>query len=178
MEHTSVQDEALREASLVFYKEDMIRLDELIEEFLRASKAKCAFLVDRDGHLVTRKGFTQSIEPSTISALVAGSFAATREMARLLGEEQFSLMFHQGERDNIQLSIVGNRAILAVIFDERTNVGLVRIYTKEATDKLAKVFKDIEARQAAGFVSPPMEGDFGSSAGSRLDDVFGGSAEG
>ena len=53
----------------------------------------------------------------TISALVAGSFAATKEMARLLGEDEFTAMFHQGERDNIQLSLVGDRTLLTILFD-------------------------------------------------------------
>jgi len=45
--------------------------------------------------MVTCCGDTKSIDHQTISALVAGSYAATREMAKLLGEVEFSVLFHQ-----------------------------------------------------------------------------------
>ncbi|MEK7271047.1 MAG: roadblock/LC7 domain-containing protein [Planctomycetota bacterium] len=169
-----VPDNALREAQVSFYKEDMDRLDHFLDEFLRKSRAKSALLVDRSGHPITRKGFVQDLDVETVSALVAGSFAATREMAKLLGEKQFTFMFHQGERDNIQLSVVGERAILAVIFDDRTNLGLVRIYTDEVATKLTGIFSEIEKRPAGSVSPPPIEGDFGASAGDRLDDLFSG----
>ena len=170
----SVPDSALRDVQTAFYKEDMDRIDRLLEEFLRKSRAKSALLVDRSGHSITRKGFVQDLDLETVSALVAGSFAATRAMAKLLGEKQFSLMFHQGERDNIQLSVVGERAILAVIFDERTNLGLVRVYTDEASSTLAKIFEEISKRAASAAPPAPIQGDFGASAGNRLDDLFDG----
>lgn len=90
------QNERLRHDRLTFYKEDVDRIDKLLAEFLRLSGAKCALLIDKEGHLVTKRGELRTIDIDTISALVAGSFAATKEMARLLGEEEFTAMFHQG----------------------------------------------------------------------------------
>ena len=98
------KNEKLRQDRLTFYKDDIDRIEKLLAEFLRLSGAKCALLIDKEGHLVTKTGELRTIDIDTISALVAGSFAATKEMARLLGEEEFTAMFHQGERDNIQLS--------------------------------------------------------------------------
>ena len=82
----------------------------------------------------------------TISALVAGSFAATKEMARLLGEEEFTALYHQGTRDNIQLSLVGDRTLLTILFDDRTTVGMVRLYANETAKKLSDVYRDAEQR--------------------------------
>ena len=136
----------LRHDRLTFYKNDVDKIDKLLAEFLRLSGAKCALLIDKEGHLVTKRGELRTIDIDTISALVAGSFAATKEMARLLGEEEFTAMFHQGERDNIQLSLVGDRTILTVIFDESTTLGMVRLYVGEAVRKLEDLFAEI-ARQ-------------------------------
>ena len=69
-------NERLRHDRLTFYKEDIERIDRLLAEFLRLSGAKCALLIDKEGHLVTRRGEVRSIDMDTISALVAGSFAA------------------------------------------------------------------------------------------------------
>src|SRR5205085_6487908 len=139
----------------------------------KQSAAKCALLVDKDGHMVTSRGATKRIDLDTISALVAGSFAATREMAKILGEEEFTALFHQGKSDNIQLSIVGDRALLTAIFDETTTVGMVRLYATEAAKRLAAVFR----KKAAEPVAAPANGDgdagFRSGSANALDSLFG-----
>src|SRR5262249_37248534 len=138
----------LRHDRLTFYAEDMEQIDKLLGEFLRLSEAKCALLVDKDGHLVAKHGEMRSVDMDTISALVAGSFAAPKEMARLLGEAEFSALFHQGERDNIQLSLVGERTLLTILFDDRTTVGMVRLYASETAKKLALIYKQAIEREA------------------------------
>jgi len=115
-------DQELRKSRLTFYEHDLDKIDRVMEEFLKLSKARCALLVDKDGHMITRVGGDARINQDTISALVAGSFGATKEMAKILGEEEFTALFHQGASDNIQLSLVGNRTILTVIFDDSTAV--------------------------------------------------------
>ena len=128
-------DHGLRESRLVFYSDNMDQIDRVLGEFLRRAGARSAYLIDRDGHLITHVGEAGNVDPDTISALVAGSFAATKAMAKLLGEQEFSALFHQGERDNIQLSLVGGRAILTVLFDDSTTLGMVRLYTSDAVRK-------------------------------------------
>jgi predicted regulator of Ras-like GTPase activity (Roadblock/LC7/MglB family) len=164
------QDEGLRSSRLVFYKEDIERIEKVLGQFLKSANAKCALLVDKDGHLVTKQGESSSYDMDTISALVAGSFAATKQMAKLLGEEEFSVMFHQGKKDNIQLSLVGDRTILAIIFDERTTLGMVRLYAGQVSSKLATLFDDIATRKVE---AEAISKEFGQQAKSKLDDVFG-----
>ena len=163
------QNERLRHDRLTFYKEDVDRIDKLLAEFLRLSGAKCALLIDKEGHLVTKRGELRTIDIDTISALVAGSFAATKEMARLLGEEEFTAMFHQGERDNIQLSLVGDRTLLTILFDDRTTVGMVRLYANETAKKLADVYK---AALSRGDEAPGLGEAYGTDAKKSLDKLF------
>lgn len=163
-------DDSLRSTRLVFYKEDIEAIGKSLSVFLKNANAQCALLVDKDGHLVTKEGEAKSFDVDTISALVAGSFAATKQMAKLLGEEEFSLMFHQGKKDNIQLSLVGDRTILAVIFDDRTTLGMVRLYSSQVATKLGQVFKDIGDRKREG---EQISQDFGKAARGKLDDIFG-----
>ena len=165
-------NERLRQERLSFYKEDVDRIDKLLGEFLRLSGAKCALLIDKDGHLVTKRGEVRTIDMDTISALVAGSFAATKEMARLLGEEEFTALFHQGERDNIQLSLVGDRTLLTILFDDRTTVGMVRLYANEASKRLASIFRKKAA--ARGNAGPAVEDPkFTQGAADALKNVLG-----
>jgi len=164
-------DQKLRENRLVLYEAHMNQVERVMDEFLRKSGARCALLIDKDGHLVTSAGDAEGIDPDTISALVAGSFAATKEMARLLGEQEFSALFHQGEHDSIQLSLVGGRSILTVLFDDSTTLGMVRLYVTEAVRRLA----DILDRPVDGKVVDASEIDpsYGDSANKTLDDLFG-----
>ena len=161
----------LREKRLIFYQADIDKINKVLEEFLKLSDGKANILIDKEGHLVTKAGHTESYDMATVSALVAGSFAATREMARLLGEDEFSLLFHQGKRDNIQLTLIGDRTIMATIFDERTTIGMVRLYAKEATVKLTKIFEGIGEREPSE--SDQLGDDFSSEAEGRLDEFFG-----
>ena len=65
------------------------------------------------------------------------------EIAKLVGETEFSVLFHQGKKDHIHMSLVGDRSIMVVIFDDRTTIGMVRLYAKEITIELVKIFDDI-----------------------------------
>ena len=165
----SISDSTLRSTRLVFYKDDIELIDKVLAEFLRLSGSKCALLIDKEGHLVTKQGEVKTINMDTISALVAGSFAATKEMAKLLGEQQFSCLFHQGERDNIQLSLVGDRTLLTILFDDRTTVGMVRLYANETCKKLCQIFENAAKR-------PPeeqqLDDGYGDGAKNALDKFF------
>jgi predicted regulator of Ras-like GTPase activity (Roadblock/LC7/MglB family) len=163
-------DESLRSTRLVFYKEDIDKIGKVLVVFLKNANARCVLLVDKDGHLVTKEGESSTYDMDTISALVAGSFAATKQMAKLLGEEEFSIMFHQGKKDNIQLSLVGNRTILAVIFDDKTTLGMVRLYASQVSSKLSDIFTEIFARKSEG---EKVSQEFGQAAKGKLDDIFG-----
>jgi predicted regulator of Ras-like GTPase activity (Roadblock/LC7/MglB family) len=164
-------NEKLRADRLVFYTDDIERIDAELDGFLEMSAARCAMLIDRSGHLVTRRGETVSGSQDSIAALAAGSFAATREMARLLGEEAFNTLFHQGTRESIQIAQVNDRALFVIVFDERSNLGLVRFYAQEALGRLQEVLDEMEAR-------PPSEGrdslssDFSTRATAALDELF------
>ena len=155
--------------NLIIYEEEIVKIDELLKKMLKGAEAKCALLVDKDGHLITRQGFTHSLDTTALAALLAGSFASTKEIAKLVGESEFSVLFHQGKKDHIHMSIVGERSILAVIFDDRTTIGMVRLYAKETAIELAKVFQEVFDR---GRSSQGISHQFADVAQDKLDDIF------
>ncbi len=154
---------------MVFYQDDVDAINNVLNEFLKLSDSKCNILIDKEGHMVTKVGSTGDIDLQSVSALVAGSYAATREMARLLGEDEFSVLFHQGKNDSIQLTLVGERTILATVFDERTTIGMVRLYATEASEKLAKIFEVILTRPPGD--NPELE-NYSQNAKGALDFFF------
>lgn len=157
--------------TFIIYEEEINQIDQLLKKMLKGAEAKCALLVDKDGHLITRQGFTHSLDTTALAALLAGSFASTKEIAKLVGEPEFSVLFHQGKKDHIHMSIVGERSILAVIFDDRTTIGMVRLYAKETAGELARVFQEIQDRSQDS-AAPGISDDFSSMAQDKLDDIF------
>lgn len=165
--------EKMRQARLVFYEQDIEEINKILADFLDRSQAKCALLIDKEGHLVTKKGFTKSFNTDSIAALVAGSFAATKQVAQLLGETEFSVIFHQGKNENIHIGLVAERALVVVIFDDRTTLGMVRLYAEELTTKLTEtMLQSIERNKDK---NQSMGQDYGKAAEQALDDFFGSS---
>jgi len=134
--------------SLILYPEDREKINEVLKGFLREAEVKCVLLVGRDGLEIAKQGFTQNLDTAALAALAAGAYASTRELARLVGEPEFSVMFHQGKRDHIHVSTVTDRAILVALFDDRTAVGLVRLCAEEAARKVGQVFAESGERAA------------------------------
>jgi predicted regulator of Ras-like GTPase activity (Roadblock/LC7/MglB family) len=128
----------MRQARLVFYEQDVEELNKILDNFLTRAQAKCVLLIDKEGHLVTKKGFTKSFNTDSIAALVAGSFAATKQVAQMLGETEFSVLFHQGKNESIHIGLVADRALVVVIFDDRTTIGMVRLFAEELRTKLGE----------------------------------------
>lgn len=130
-------------SSLVMYDEEYQRISALIERLLREANAKVIFLVDKDGQLIAATGETEHLDTTSLASLTAGNIAATGGLAKLIGEKEFSILFHEGEKDNIHISIVGGRVILVVIFDQRSSLGLVRLRVKRAGRDLDQVLEDL-----------------------------------
>ncbi|HOP07346.1 MAG TPA: roadblock/LC7 domain-containing protein [candidate division Zixibacteria bacterium] len=162
----------MSEDTLIIYEEETRQIETLLSKMLKGAEAKCALLVDKDGHLISRQGFTQSLDTTALAALLAGSFASTKEIARLVGEDEFSVLFHQGKKDHIHMSLVGDRSILVVVFDDRTTIGMVRLYAKEVAVELAKVFDQIRENAKKEGGKSGISDDFASMAQDRLDDIF------
>ena len=160
----------MADQDLVIYEEDIVKIEALLARTLKGAEAKCALLVDKDGHLIAKQGFTHSLDTTALSALLAGSFASTKEIARLVGEQEFSVLFHQGKKDHIHMSLIGERAIMAIIFDDRTTIGMVRLYSREIAQELCKIIAAVGSGDSGS--SPKLDSDFASGAEERLDDIF------
>lgn len=135
--------------SLVMYEGEFKQINALIEKLCREANAKVVFLVDKNGQLIAATGETGGLDTTSLASLTAGNIAATGGLAKLIGEKEFSVLFHEGERDNIHITLVGSRVILVVIFDQRSSLGLVRLRVKKVADALGTIFgallKKVEA---------------------------------
>ena len=128
---------------IVMYEEEHNQISVICERLCRESNSKVVFLVDKNGQLIASAGQTANLDTTSLASLTAGNIAATGGLAKLIGEKEFSILFHEGERDNLHISIVGGRVILVVIFDGRSSLGLVRLRVKKASQELAGIFDNL-----------------------------------
>ncbi|MEO8217344.1 MAG: roadblock/LC7 domain-containing protein [Acidobacteriota bacterium] len=128
---------------LVMYEEEYRQITDSLARLQIDSNAKIVFLVDKNGQQIAAHGDMKGLDATSLASLTAGNVAATDGLAKLIGEKEFSILFHEGERDNIHISLVAERVILVVIFDERSSLGLVRLRVKRASQELERTFEVI-----------------------------------
>lgn len=159
-------------SSFVMYDEEFERIKAVIDKLLRECNAKVIFLVDKNGQLIAGCGETEQMDTTSLASLTAGNIAATGGLAKLIGEKEFSILFHEGEKDNIHISIVAQRVILVVIFDHRSSLGLVRLRVKKASEKLNDIFEDLSNKSKQMEQSGQMNSPFAEITDDDIDNLF------
>ncbi|MEO8348009.1 MAG: roadblock/LC7 domain-containing protein [Acidobacteriota bacterium] len=133
-------------ADLVLFEEDFHRLQQILRKLRMDSGASVVLLVDKNGQRIASVGDVEALDMTALASLTAGNVAATDGLARVLGEREFSVLLHEGEKENIHVSIVGRRVILVVIFSNRSSLGLVRLRVRQAGAELDGAFREIAER--------------------------------
>ena len=123
------------------YEEEYQQIKDILQRLQVDSNSKIVFLVDKNGQQIAVHGDMRGVDATSLASLTAGNVAATDGLAKLIGEKEFSILFHEGERDNIHISLVAQRVILVVIFDEKSSLGLVRLRVKKASQELERTFE-------------------------------------
>ncbi len=130
---------------LAVQAKDMERIRRALSDLLSRSESDECFLCDAGGYLVAQEGVPRA-DCSLLAALAAGVFLASRELARMLGENEFNTVFHQGENKNIFIRAVTADLLLAIIFSSNGNLGLVKLYSAPAVADLQELFTAIQRR--------------------------------
>jgi len=154
---------------MIMYEEEYRQISQVIERLSREANARVCYLVDKNGQLIAGSGDTANIDATSLASLTAGNIAATGGLAKLLGEKEFSILFHEGEKDNIHISLVGQRVILVVIFDGRSSLGLVRLRVRKTTQELDNIFNNL-ARKAQSPSATPSP--FAEITDADIDNLF------
>jgi predicted regulator of Ras-like GTPase activity (Roadblock/LC7/MglB family) len=158
------------ESQLVMQQEDFEKVLAIIKKLVRDANAKGVFVVDKAGQLVAEAGEMQGIDSTSLASLTAGCIAATGGLAKIVGEEEFPIHFHQGERDNLHMTLVGSRTILVIVFDERSSLGLVRLRVKKAGNELGKLFEEMRKKAEADIQS--NDSPFAEITDDDIDNLF------
>jgi predicted regulator of Ras-like GTPase activity (Roadblock/LC7/MglB family) len=147
----------VRVHDIVIHEADAVRIDAVLGRFLADSGCAAALLIDRSGQPLAESGVSRTLDTGSIGALAAGAFSATAALARLLGESEFSVLFHEGVRESMHVSTVDDATILLAIFDERTTVGMVRLFAREASTSIGGILEETRKRpKRVGALAAPL----------------------
>jgi len=135
-------------SDLILHEEDYQSIRALLQRLRSEANARVICLVDRNGQQIAGVGDLDSMDTTALASLAAGNVAATDSLARLIGEKDFSVLYHEGEKDNLHISVVGGRVILVVIFDVRSSLGLVRLRVRKYAGELAEALERMQQRSA------------------------------
>ncbi len=135
--------------SLVVAEQDTAEIRDCLERLVDDTNANFCMLLDKSGQVIAARGDTTRQDITALGALLAGTFASSREVARLLRERDFRVLFQQGVKENIFTELIEEQWMLVVMFDKRTHIGLVKVLTKRATDELGSILKQVKQKSSA-----------------------------
>lgn len=157
------------------FENEFKEITRILKKLLETSNSKTVLLIDKAGQLISSVGDVRDLDLLSFSTLSAADFAATSQLAELIGEKEFSSLFHQGEKESLYITMVANRVILAVLFDNRTTLGLVKVRAKHASNELTEIFNrifeklEVTPKEEKG----PFDEDFTKEAEEEIDKLFG-----
>ena len=135
--------------NIVITKKDIEKINLCLNKMVLSSLAHSVLLIDRSGQLITQHGNTPDIDILSLSALTAANFGATAEIARILGEEEFTLLFHKGRSENVYFTAIGEDVIMVTLFDDNTSLGLIRLQINKIVDELSMILSSIFEKKRA-----------------------------
>lgn len=118
---------------------DVARVQDALERLVADAGCVASMLIDRRGESLAVAGTAGGVDLVSVASLTAGAFRATAPLARLFGPAEFSLLIHGNVGEGVHVSAIDEATILLAVFDERTTVGLVRVFALEATGTIGAI---------------------------------------
>ena len=175
LDHPSIGLERMVKANWSIYEEDYWAINSVLEDLLKSSNTRSGLLIDRTGQLISNVGTPPDFDVVAFASLCAADFEANNQLAQLIGEKDFSTLYHQGIDQSMYLARIARDVILVVLFDKSTTLGLVRLRVKRAVEELSaiieRLFEKLEYRNEEYDMSVVDE-EFTDGIESEIDKLF------
>jgi len=127
---------------LVITDRQLERIDGLLWELKGLLDCTFLGLISTSGQPITTASHGYEPETFALASLTAGAFAATRQLATLLDEREFTLLFHEGNSVNLHVAQVNDQVLLLITFGREVPIGKVRLYTQRSIGVLQSILED------------------------------------
>lgn len=160
-------------AEWAIFEEDFWAISNALEALVQSSQAKHVLLVDRTGQLIAQAGDDPTFDLQSFASLCAADFEANYALAKLIGEDDFANLYHQGAKDSMYLGKIDKGVVLAVIFDKSTTLGLVRLRVKKAVEELNVIIDGLyDKLQYRNEEYDPFDDEFSEGVEQEIDNLF------
>lgn len=156
------------------FEEDFIAIRRVLMELLESAVSRSVVLVDQTGQIIMSLATPRDFDVVSFASLCAADFEANRQLAQLIGEDDFETLYHQGARESMYLSRVESDVILAVLFDKKSTLGLVRLRVKRASEELHSILRRLYEKTVQQRSNEPLEVDneYMKRAEAEIDNLF------
>lgn len=121
-------------------QERLDAIEKILREEIFNLRVRCVLLIDMAGNVISNiNDGNMEHDVHSLAALAAGNFGAVSTMAKMIGEDEFSLLFHKGKKENIHFSKVLDDFLLITIFGKELSLGFLRLKVGEAVEKVEKI---------------------------------------
>jgi len=121
----------------MFNENQLNAIDTVINDNLIEAGLDNVIFMDMAGNAIAKHDNGKNrLDSIALAALAAGNFAAVDAMAKLVGESEFSLLFHKGEKLSIHFSKVDDETLLISMFNKEISLGLVRLKVAETIKQI------------------------------------------
>ncbi len=110
----------------VISEEVVTNVELLLQSFIDESGATYALITDMGGNPLFTAG-EEDFDVDTLAALSAANYATTNEIANLINEDNFSLLFHRGNNENVHFAKITPDVLMIVLFKPFLSLGLLRL---------------------------------------------------
>ena len=126
--------------SYILDQEQLDGLEEALTTDLMTLGIQSVILIDMAGNVIVNldDGKVRH-DVYSLAALAAGNFGAVSAMASIIGEEEFSLLYHKGKKESIYFNRILTDFLLVTIFGQETSLGFLRLKVGEVTIKIKKI---------------------------------------
>jgi len=158
--------------NFIIYNEEYVLIKEILQGLKTNTRAQIVFITDSEGHCIASTGEMEDSHLNSISSLIAGSMAAVNGIAQMLKVSKFTTILTESTDKNLHISSINDRTMLIVIFDNSSNLGIIRFRVKSSTQELQKVFVTINDKLKSSAIDvggSPFEGV----SDEDIDEIFG-----
>jgi len=141
-------------SDVILYKEDIDRLNGILQNLVHETKILSAILVNKDTRLLASQGTLALFDMSALAALIVGSFASTQAIAGLIGEKEFGMMSHCGKSKNLLITLVDDDTICAAVFDRHVSLSAVSSSVAKHIEELRAALAAIKRNMDTMFAGP------------------------
>lgn len=143
---------------------------------LRENTNAQILLIDSSGLLIAKEGDLDQSTEALLATLAAADYAATNEMARIIGEQKgFRSHVHEGQHKNLYMAAIKPALYLVVVFSRAVTIGMVRVLCEKTCSEVEAITRDLDGLENNSTLpqNPDAGGEFEAELSSKLDAILG-----